>query len=281
VPRYWLTVSWGKYLQMPLEDYLVKEVGTPTLDFTESEHRIIGIKHTPNKNWLVQVETYQNVLDKLIIGTGQLPPNNFANARSGTTYGVDVLVKRDYQNRKMGWLSYSYVQSERHNDLTNETIDFAGEQPHTLTLVWSQPFTRWLKNWTWGIKLQAHSGKPYTEITGRAAQCKDTSNNDEIAACPTPDSEQQAAPYEFYYWKPAFGDTNAQRAPFYYRVDFRLDREFKFNRWKMNLYFDLQNVTFRQNITGYNYGKNYERIDNPTPVTGLPFMPFFGIEAEF
>lgn len=61
----------------------------------------------------------------------------------------------------------------------------------------------------------------------------------------------------------------------------RLDRRILYNRWKMNLYFDLQNITFAENATGYDYGDRYQNIAHPKKVTGVPFMPFFGLEMMF
>lgn len=48
---------------------------------------------------------------------------------------MDVLIKREYADRKMEWLSYSYARSTRRNDATGDERDFSGDQPHTLAVV--------------------------------------------------------------------------------------------------------------------------------------------------
>ena len=256
-----LMATWGQYIQMPSGGEIIESFGNPALLMTEAEHRILGIEHQLNPLYSVKAEIYHKPMKNLVIALDEnAPPNNFANRGTGKAYGFDLFIKRTPSQGKIGWLSLSWAKSRRTNEITGITRDFSGDQPLTVTAVWGQPFGGSWKRWDWSIKAQANSGKPYTEITGRHREK------------PSDPSSR---------WIAEYGEHNAKRLPIYYKIDLRIGREILFNNSKMKFYLDLQNVTFARNIIEYDYGDEYEKIDNPTEVTGLPFFPFFGVEMEF
>ena len=284
-PNVMLTASWGRYLQMPAEEYLLKDYGNPALQYTEAEHRIAGMHVQLNPLWKLQTELWQKPMRKLVASTEQAPPDNYQNAVNGNAYGVDLLLKRKSTDRKFGWLSYSYSHSERTNTLKQETSLFSGDQPHTLTMIWGQPFPAMLKNWEWGIKVQIHSGKPHTPVVNRTAYCTNAGNTIECANQAAPNEASSCDPSVeqcLYFWQPKYGDPNSQRLPIYYKIDLRIDRRIRFNNWQLSMYADIQNITAAENIMGYDYGKNFEDYANPRAVSGLSFpLPFLGLEAQF
>ena len=264
------TASWGRYLQLPLGFELLDGFGNPALTYTEAEHRILGVQHTLNTLWSVKAEVYHKPMKDLVIAVDSAtPPDNYKNIGEGEAYGLDLFLKRERRNGRMGWLSYSYARSTRYNPLTPEygDRDFSGDQPHTLTVVWSQPFrdgpfdwmTGW-KRWTWGIKFQAHSGSAYTPVVG-------------VTTTTNPDSSIR--------YVPEYGDKNSKRTPMYYRLDLRLERDILRDESKMKFYVDIINLTNHANVTNYDYGERYQRLDNPKEITGLPFYPFIGFTMEF
>jgi len=268
---------WGRYLQMPQGYQLLEGLGNPELNFTRAEHRILGSQYQFAPKWMVQGEFYHKPMENLVVTDNNAePPDTFSNDGSGLAYGVDIMIKRQGNDQKMGWISYSYGSSSRTNERTGQKYDFVGDQPHTVTLVWGQPMGGSWSHWRWGIKLQAHSGQPHTPVVGRAGACYDGTNYYPCANQVDPESDP-----EFAYWQAVHGEVNSQRLPVYYKLDLRLDRLWLHRNWKFNFYIDLQNVTFRDNVVDYDYGNRYEKIDNREPVTGMPFFPFFGIEAEF
>jgi len=269
---------WGKYLQLPQGYEVLEGFGNPGLDFTEAEHRILGGRYTFLPKWALQGEYYYKPMRKLVvINSSAAPPDTFTNNGTGLAYGVDLMVKRDASDGTMGWLSYSYGHSERTNHESGKEYTFAGDQPHTMTLVWGQPMTGFLHKWRWGIKLQAHTGQPHTPVVDRVGTCANPSGG--YGAC-TDQSNAEADP-NFAYWRPVHGEVNSERLPFYYKLDLRLDREWLYQSWKLDFYLDLQNVTFHKNVVDYDYGNSYEKINHRQEVTGLPFIPFFGLEAAF
>lgn len=257
-----LNASWGRYVQMPQGAEIVEDIGNPGLLMTESEHRIVGLQYQFNPLYSLKTEIYHKPMKQLVIPIdGNLPPDNYSNDGSGEAYGIDIFLKREYRNRKMGWLSLSWGETERTNELTGISRNFSGDQPLTLTAVWGQPFRgeSW-KRWQWSMKAAVHSGTPYTEVTGR--QLEDPAD---------PNSR----------WIAEFGTHNAERTPIFYKIDLRIAREILMRESKLSIYLDLQNITFRENIVSYDYGNEYEKIDNPREVTGMSFFPFFGVEIDF
>ena len=256
-----LTATWGRYVQIPQGAQILDQFGNPGLDITEAEHRILGIRHKLSDLYSLQAEIYHKPMTNLVVSIDDNPPpDNYANEGSGEAYGFDLFLKREARDRKKGWLSLSYAKSRRRNKLTGVERDFSGDQPFTMTLVWGQPLGGRQSKWDWSVKAEVRSGLPYTEVIGRHR-------------------EDPADPES--RWIPEFGEHNGARTSTYRRVDLRVSRRVLFNRWTMTFYLDLQNVTFARNVVGFDYGDEYENIENPTEVIGLPFFPFFGVEADF
>jgi len=256
-----LTASWGRYLQLPDGSELIEKFGNPKLVMTEAEHRILGVEHQFNSLYHLKAEVYHKPMKNLVIAIDDnAPPDLYQNKGTGEAYGFDIFLKRAARNKKFGWLALSWAKSRRTNELTGVTRDFSGDQPLTVTALWGQAFPGSWSRWDWSIKAQAHSGTPYTQVVGRHQE----DGND-------PESR----------WIAEYGKHNAARLPNYYKLDVRISRNILFNESKMKVYLDIQNATFNNNVVEYDYGTNYEDIDNPSEVTGLSFFPFIGVEMEF
>lgn len=251
-------LRWGDYFQEPRGYQMLDEFGNPKLSYTRAEHRILGIEQKLDNIWSLKVEAYHKPMTDLVVGIeGVSPPNNFRNQGEGVAYGVDVFLKRKQEDRKMGWLSYSWAKSKRKDLNTGVTTSFVGNQPHTITAVWGQPFTGSWSEWDWGIKLQLHSGLPYTPVIGRV---------------------QEAGTGR---WLPIYADYNSATLPAYGKLDVRFSKQVLYDTWKISYVFDIQNISMRKNVSGYDYNDDFSNYTNPNVVSTDVFLPFFGIEAEF
>jgi hypothetical protein len=265
------TATWGRYVQVPLGYQIVDGFGNPSLGVTEAEHRILGVKHKLSDLWSVDVEAYHKPIERLVIQTDNpQPPDNFANLGEGEAYGVNVFLKRERRGGRMGWFSYTYARSTRYNPLRPEDGDrrFSGDVPNSISAVWSQPFSDsdWLsswKRWTWGVTMFLRSGAPYTPLLG--VEQKDVEVSGETVT----------------RYVPQWGVHNSERLPTYFRLDARIERQLLMKKSKAKVYLEILNLFNRQNIINYDYGEDYEKINNPDKVTGLPFYPFLGVEMEF
>lgn len=273
-----LSAVWGRYLQMPATDsQLVEGLGNPRLKLTDAEHRILGLNYEFNSNWSTKMELFHTPVSDLSVKVANAaPPDNFINAGEGESYGFDLYIKRETKNRKTGWLSYSYIQSRRTNTLTGESRDYSGEIPHNLSLVWSQPMPGRWKKWLWGAKMVLRSGAPYTPVVGRTGMCLQSNSY-----VPCADQTQPENDANFTFWTPQYASNNIDRLPFFYRLDFRIEKQTRLDNAMFNFFFDFYNVSFSKNVVGYDYGNKYQNIDNPKEITNVPFIPFIGVEVTY
>ena len=70
----------------------------------------------------------------------------------------------------------------------------------------------------------------------------------------------------------------SERLPLFHQLDLRVDRVWKFKRWKFSAYLDLQNVYNQANVEGFSYNFNYT---SRTYVSGLPIIPSIGVRGDF
>jgi hypothetical protein len=70
----------------------------------------------------------------------------------------------------------------------------------------------------------------------------------------------------------------SERLPVFHQLDIRVDRSWKFRKWKFSFYLDIQNVYNQSNADGLGYNFNFT---NRTFVSDLPFLPSVGWRGEF
>jgi hypothetical protein len=246
-----LTAGWGKHNQFPVGQQVARNFGNPNLDHLLAEHSVVGISQKLADDWLWKAETYYKKLSNLVVGVTS--PENYVNGGSGKAYGAELLIKKEATADLSGWLSISLAKSERQNDLTGESFRYQFDQPITTTLVTSYKLN---DDWTMGAKWNYHSGTPYTPVIGHHV---DTTGR----------------------WLPDYAAVNSGTLPDYHRLDIRFDRNYVFNTWKLNTYFELNNVYFQKNIAGYRYDATYSNYANPEAVMPLVIPFSFGVQGEF
>ena len=246
-----LTAGWGIHNQLPTGEQIAKNFGNPKLDHLRAQHSVIGIAQKLPDNWSWKAETYYKKLTNILVSD---PVVNYVNGGSGKAYGAELLIKKAASEKLSGWLSVSLSKSQRRNDITGKSFRFEYDQPLNTTLVATY------KSDIAGIVLSGkwsyHSGAPYTPINGNSGQY------------PAPDNS----------FIPNYGTVNSGTLPAYHRLDLRLDRNFVYNTWKLNTYFELNNVYQRQNVVGYSYDPSYTKRSDVSPFV-IPFN--FGVQAEF
>ncbi len=244
------SAGWGKHNQMPAGQQIAKNFGNPNLEHIRADHSVIGISHKVDDIWSWKTETYYKKFTGLVVGVND-PSVNYVNAASGAAYGAELLIKKEAVEDLSGWLSLTLAKSERRNDLTGESFRFAYDQPVNITWITLYKLS---DNWTMGSKWTYTSGLPYTPITGTNGTYSD------------------GRPI------PVYAPINSGTLPDFHRLDLRFDRHYVFDTWKLNLYFELNNVYFRKNIVGYDYGPNYDKKD---PIEAFILPISFGIQGEF
>ena len=242
-----LTAGWGEHNQMPAYQEMARTFGNPNLDHLRAQHSVIGITNKLNDYWSWKVETYYKKLSNLVVSDPQL---NYVNGGSGIAYGEELLIKKDGPSDITGWLSVSLAHSQLQNDITGASFRYQYDEPINITLVTTCKINN---DWTMGTKWSYHSGSPYSPVIGT-----------------TQDSTGR--------YIPIYGAVNSATLPAYQRLDLRFDRHYVYDKWKLNSYFELNNVNFHTNVVGYSYNANYTVA---TPVTPLVIPITFGVQAEF
>ena len=72
---------------------------------------------------------------------------------------------------------------------------------------------------------------------------------------------------------PQFGS----RLPIFHQLDIRVDKTWAFEKWKLSVYLDVQNVYNQSNPEGVS--SNYNFTQN-SYTSGLPIIPSLGIRGE-
>ncbi|HLP98625.1 MAG TPA: carboxypeptidase regulatory-like domain-containing protein [Sideroxyarcus sp.] len=245
-----LTAGWGRHNQMPAGEQAVRQFGNPNLWHIRADHSVLGIAQKVDADWNWKTEAYYKKFSNLVISDPQL---NYINAASGKAYGAELLIKKEETetDRLSGWLVLNLAKSQRRNDVTGEAFRFQYDQPVNATLVGTFKLS---EAWSFGMKWNYHSGSPYTPVVGTGGTYPD------------------GRPI------PVYAGVNSGTLPVYHRLDLRADRNYVFDRWKLNTYFEINNVYQRKNIVGYSYDPAYTQA---TPVYAFVLPLSFGVQGEF
>ena len=80
-------------------------------------------------------------------------------------------------------------------------------------------------------------------------------------------------------WISAQGPVFSERLPDFHQLDLRFDKTWVFNRWKLGLYLDIQNLYNRSNAEQVIYGGRQQY--QSSLISGIPFFPNVGLRADF
>ncbi|HEX6995837.1 MAG TPA: TonB-dependent receptor [Gammaproteobacteria bacterium] len=252
-PRTELRAAWGRYHQLPEIVQIVPELGNPALRPFEAEHFVLGVKRTFADDWWLNIELYEKRLEDLVVETDA--PIRYVNHATGHARGIELMVMRESGARWYGWGTLSVAETERRNGLTGRTAKFDTDTPVIANIVLNYQLT---PTWNLGLRWQYRSGLPYTPIVG----------NEE-----NPD-------YPGFY-RPVYGDLNAERASAYHRLDVRLERPIRIARVEGLFYVDIVNAYGRRNTGAAGYepvagSSEYRLVEEE----GLPFLPSVGVKLK-
>ena len=259
--------SVGLYSQPP--DPLNLEpapLGTPWLQHEKAFQTSLGVEQRLFDVVTIDLTGYYNRRYDLIVAPGprEILANGavqrfqYANDGLGRAYGLEVLLKHDITQNFFGWIAYTLNRSEqRRTNATNERDAVYNltpwDQTHILTAVGSY---RLPGGWELGARYRLVTGRPRTPLEHEA---------DKFDA----DTGGFGATRGDLY--------SARFAPFH-QLDVRIDRNFLFESWTLNVYLDVQNVYNARNVeatlTDY---RNRVEVDVP----GIPILPVIGVKGSF
>jgi hypothetical protein len=236
-----LRAAAGIYHQFPQPFQFNQESGSPQLKAQESIHYILGFEHEAELLHF-RVEGYFKDYNQLVISDNQ---QNLSNRGYGDAKGIDVFLRysRFLQTRFNGWISYSFLQSNRYQSRTTENGHEFEKAPsdfditHNLNVVGK---VRIFNIVYAGVSYNYATGRPYTPIVN---------------------SYQGSTPN---YYLPIEGSINSRRLPDFQRLDLNLSYYWALpNNQSITFYFSVSNALNRQNVSDYTYNQDYSQ---KTPV---------------
>jgi hypothetical protein len=242
---WYLNVNTGRYYQLPPyttlgfrsnEGELVnKDNG---LTYIQSDHLVGGVEFQPDNESKLSVEGFYkwyhhypvSVRDHVSIASkggdfGTFGDEEVLSLSDGRAYGIEVL----YRNKDLyGFnliMTYTLVRSEsqQFNNLLEPLpgyIPTAWDNRHLLNLTTLRKFKN---NWQAGLKWRFAGGAPYTPW-------------DLVTSQKRPAWDARGTGYLDY------ARFNALRLKGFNQLDIRVDKEFYFTAWRLNLYLDIQNI---------------------------------------
>lgn len=267
-----LKASGGLYHQPPSSTVLSPDTGNPDLLQPGALQAIVGVEQEILAGLSVDVQGYITQRFDLVQGAvsvggggagggpggGGGGPDAEAlteladNDGSGRTIGLEILLRQQLSKSFYGWIAYTLSRTTVDTDkASDDQLLAAFDQTHILTIVAQGKLP-------WGFGL----GGRVRYVTGNPTSVPAGSFHDldkgSYTAIPS-----------------AANDT---RQPDFFQLDVRLDRRFSFDDLAFTAYVDLLNAT--NNANAESTLSDY-RSNETSTVTGLPFLPVFGITGEF
>jgi len=239
----------GMFTQPPQFQESSPKLGNENLGASHTLHASAGIEQRVVEGLTVGLDGFYKHLFDNVVGTPTGEAPFFTNDGEGRIYGAELLVRVDPRGRFFGYLSYTLSRSER-NDRGEGWRLFDFDQPHILT---ASAVYRLGHGWEVGGTFRLVSGNPDTPIEG--------SNLNAITG----------------QYSPVFGRLNSVRNPVFHRFDFRVEKQWTFDAWKLALYLDLQNAYNSKNPEGTVYDFEYR---DKQVINGLPIIPNLGLRGE-
>jgi hypothetical protein len=173
-------------------------------------------------------------------------PARITRPINGHSYGLEFLARKT-AGRYTGWIAYTLSRSERIFTCGLRPADY--DQSHVLNLV-GQVRLPW--NLMAGARLLVQTGRPVTEVTSLTG-IPNTRNN--------------------------------VRLPTFVQLDLRLDREWIFRRWALDVFVEIVNLTYSESVITLTYP-----VDPTTGITNYLapqlsgfnwILPSIGLRGRF
>lgn len=258
-----LHFGWGHYAQFPDLHWLFSIIGGRHLLPERATHFTAALEQRLGERTRLRAEFYNRQDRDLLFrpweeprmaGNRVLPQRLDApavNALRGYARGFEIFLQQRTANRLTGWIAYAWGRTRLRDGVSGSVFPADFDQRHSVNLYLGyriRPTLNLSVRWVYG------SGFPIPGYLRRDGS---------------------------RYFLAA--ERNQTRLPAYHRGDFRLNKAFIFDRWKMTLYGEVVNLTNHGNyrfdsFNGYNArtGQAFITLDKM-----LPVIPSAGVLLEF
>ncbi len=261
-----VTMGYGQYSQFPDFFQLYGEFSNTALQAERATHYVLGVEQLITDKTRVRVEAYDredrngiysaNDEIRLVNGVavapraGVSPGGPLQNTLRGYSRGVEVFLQRRSANKLLGWISYAYGRTRVRDAATGLRWDGDFDQRHTFSVYGSY---RWTNSLNVSMKYRYGTDFPIAGFLARDA-------NGRVLL-----SDQR----------------NLLRMPVYSRLDLRVNKASRFDRWQLTLYGEVLNIlahdnarwTSTQDTTNGSLSVNQDSL--------FPLLPLAGIRIDF
>jgi hypothetical protein len=244
-----LKIGVGLYHQAPQGAELSPRFGNPSLLWQYGTTYVAGFDLDLLHGLHIESVGFYKDLRDLVVVDERL---GYTSNGIGRVYGGELLIRQPLWHHLWGFVAYTLSRSERRDAPDQPWYLYRFDQTHILTLVATYQLPWGLVA---GVRFRYVTGNPTTRVVGGL---RDTL-------------------YQSY--DAISGPENDTRLPDFHQLDLRLDKTFTFNRWKLGLYLEVQNVYNRANAETLIYGGR--QLFQQGRVTGLPIFPNLGARADF
>lgn len=227
--------SAGIYYQLPPEiivsyNQAYSELGST--DYIKSNQASIGFEYRNQKTYRASIDVYYKgydqypfllkdsisfanaLADYVVVGNQPSTPTGI-----GRSYGTELFIQQRLKRNYWWMLSYSFNVSE-FEDKNGDFKPSSWDSRHFVTFNVGKTFN---KDWQLGIKWRYSNGTPYTPYDVNTSSLI---SNWEVANKGVFD----------------YNRINENRLPSFHQMDIRVDKSWWFDKWNLNLFFDLQNA---------------------------------------
>ena len=256
-----LTFGYGLHSQMqPINVYFLQtqnadgtySYNNKNLDFTKSNHFVIGYNLQPAQDWRIKTEVYYQNLYNVPVNTFSSSysmlntgagfktdlEDNLTNGGTGKNYGVELTVEKFFSKGYYGLFTSSLYESKyTGSDRVERNTAFNGKYVYNILAG---------KEWNVGagkrnkisidLKFTNAGGRYYTPI--------------DVTASQTSDREQLSS------------NVYSTQYPNYFRMDIKMGYTFnsKVKKMSQTLSLDLQNVTNHNNVFSQSYDNRNQNV---------------------
>ncbi len=282
----------GRYFQLP--PYTVfgfrDEAGNLVnrdnrITYIQNEHVVAGFQYIFPKNTKVSVEGFYkwynnypfSLRDSISLANqgadfGVIGNEAVVSIGTGRAYGLEFLWQRKLYNKLFGIAALTLVRSE-FGDAQGNLAPSSWDNGYIFTLTLGKKFA---KNWEFGTRFRALGGTPFTPFDLEVSSLRQVWD------------VRGRGVFDF-------ARLNTERNPNVYQLDIRLDKKYFFDKWSLNFYLDIENVTNalfelepNLDVERNEAGMPVVNPNDPTRylLSGIPnsvgtFLPTIGVVIEF
>lgn len=271
-----LTASAGSYVQwthavrnedLPLRLFDFWMTADEQVPVASAIHLVLGAEHWLSPTQFLRVESYHKSFDGLVEPASSVDPRvrpSLLREYTGTAYGVDVYARQLERAGFSGWFAYSYAMSYRERD--DLRYFAAHDRRHSANMVMSYAPNA---AWTFGMHAGASTGTPYTGWAGHMTRWY----FDPVLKTWAPGSKRHDGDV-------VHGARNAERLPFYTRLDVSVERRIDMAWATLRPTLSVVNLFDRRNVMMY----ALDDSESPSRIVSfsqLPFVPSIGMRLDF